>query len=166
MAKRKPMREPEEPGGMNMTPMIDVTFQLIIFFILVTDFSQAQIEKLTLPQAKSVIKTNFADATLMVVNILKDGTMKINGKMIYDARNMRAPEQERMAFTKLEEMFNTRRMNPKYIEPGPGQFAKYFMYVRADRSTDFEHVQRLLMMATRYGGVTKVMFGAMEEKGG
>jgi len=41
----------EEPEGMVMTPMIDIVFQLLIFFVLVTDMARAQLENLTLPKA-------------------------------------------------------------------------------------------------------------------
>lgn len=164
---RRRVPKEEKPEGFIMTPMIDVTFQLIIFFILVTDFINAVIEKVTLPQASELIKTSYADHTLLVVNIMKNGMYKINGKVFFDPAQNVDPEKERMAFTKLEELFNSRRHNAKYQEvPGKPDLVKYFMLVRADRSTDFEHVQRLLMMATRYGGVTKVMFAVERERSG
>jgi biopolymer transport protein ExbD len=52
-------RVPKEPAaaeGFSLTPMIDVTFQLLIFFMLVSDMSQSQIELLTLPIASKAIK--------------------------------------------------------------------------------------------------------------
>ena len=49
MAKK--VKEVEEPDSIVMTPMIDIVFQLIIFFLLVNDMSRAQLEELTLPKA-------------------------------------------------------------------------------------------------------------------
>lgn len=166
MARKRRKPQDVEYEGMIMTPMIDIVFQLIVFFIIVLDFSLAVIEPVKLPLAKNLEKTSYADHTLLVVNILKNGTIKINGETFYDAeRNPPGSPGERMAFTKLEKLFNTRRMKPEYQEqPGNPNLVRYFMLVRADRSTDFEHVQRLLMMATRYGGVTKVMLAAKEEQ--
>jgi biopolymer transport protein ExbD len=40
-----------QKGEMNMTPMIDVVFQLIIFFMLVMEITQQDLETLTLPTA-------------------------------------------------------------------------------------------------------------------
>lgn len=37
--------------GFDMTPMIDCVFQLIIFFMLVTDFANTQMERVMLPKA-------------------------------------------------------------------------------------------------------------------
>jgi biopolymer transport protein ExbD len=162
--RRKKPKEGDEGLGMMMTPMIDIVFQLIVFFILVLDFVRQSIEKVKLPSATEVKKTKYSDPTLLVVNITKKGRYMINGREYFDPTRNVDPGKERMAFTKLEELFNRRRHNRRYQEvPGRPDTVKYFMLVRADRSTDFEHVQRLLMMATRYGGVNKVMF-AVEER--
>ena len=40
------------PPELDMTPMIDVVFQLIIFFMLITDMSQKELEELYLPKAE------------------------------------------------------------------------------------------------------------------
>ena len=37
--------------SMNMTPMIDIVFQLLIFFILTAQFQQLEIEQVTLPMS-------------------------------------------------------------------------------------------------------------------
>ena len=43
--------DPETEMEMNMTPMIDVVFLLIIFFMIITDMTQQDLEELTLPMA-------------------------------------------------------------------------------------------------------------------
>lgn len=56
---------------MDLTPMIDCTFQLIIFFILVTDMSQRELEILTLPRAPaSIIDETKPGDDRIVVNIV------------------------------------------------------------------------------------------------
>ena len=44
------MRAPTVPRsrsiGLNMTPMIDIVFQMVMFFIIITDFSQQDIAML------------------------------------------------------------------------------------------------------------------------
>jgi hypothetical protein len=62
----------------------------------------------------------------------------------------------------LKELFQRRLL--RYPDPGNRLRARYLMLVGADRSTDFEHVQRLLMMASFHGGVTKVLFAAEKER--
>jgi biopolymer transport protein ExbD len=154
----------EQPA---IAPFIDVVFQLLIFFMLTIQFSDAAIEKLVLPTSNDPKKTKTSDPSLLIINIKKDGTIMIGGKIWYDSKWNTSPEKERGAFTKLEELFNKRRSQPKYQEvPGKPDTVKYFVLIRADRSTEFEHIQRLLMMATRYGGVTKIMFATIGEKKG
>jgi len=78
MARRKAPPEIEYEGS-NMTPMIDIVFQLIIFFMLVTDMATAQIENLKIPYASKAIKEKYDDPQLLVLNIMPDGTIKSGG---------------------------------------------------------------------------------------
>jgi biopolymer transport protein ExbD len=149
----------------NLCTFSDIVFQLLIFFMLTIQFADAAIEKLVLPTSSDPKKTKMNDPSLLIINVRKDGTIMIGGKIWYDSKWNTSPEKERGAFTKMEELFNKRRQMVKYQEvPGRSDTVKYFILIRADRSTDFEHVQRLLMMATRYGGVTKIMFATIGEK--
>lgn len=50
MAHKSISHEPEE-GHVNLTPMIDVTFQLIIFFMLVSELTNMAFVPVTLPLA-------------------------------------------------------------------------------------------------------------------
>ncbi|NIA21838.1 MAG: hypothetical protein GWP05_07725 [Anaerolineaceae bacterium] len=58
--------------GFNMTPMIDIVFNLIIFFMLVSQFYQLRVEKVTLPPAKMAdpYRQKSKQYTLLVVNIV------------------------------------------------------------------------------------------------
>lgn len=62
---------------MNMTPMIDVTFQLIIFFMTASQMSRLENEQIPLPELKGSSDKEEGDLT---INILVDGTMKIGGE--------------------------------------------------------------------------------------
>ena len=156
MGKR---RVPPEVEGVkiDMTPMIDVVFQLLIFFMLIMDMSKAQLEVMTLPSAKKAIKEKFVDTTMLVINVLKDGTIKINGKTFWKPVN--GDDMK-----KLEDEFEGRRQNKLYQEvQGKTEWVKYPVLIRCDRSTPFEHLQRILMIATHHGGVTRVQLGAKQE---
>jgi biopolymer transport protein ExbD len=156
MAKRK---IPPEPEGVkiDMTPMIDVVFQLLIFFMLIMDMSKAQLEPLTLPSAKKAIKEKYVDTTMLVINVMKDGAIKINGKVFW--KPAMGDDMK-----KLEDEFEGRRQNKLYQEvAGKTDWVKYPVLIRCDRSTAFEHLQRILMIATHHGGVTRVQLGAKQE---
>ncbi len=154
--------EPEEPEGFNMTPMIDVTFQLIIFFMLVTDMAQREMEELRLPRAARAVKERFADESLLVVNVRADGSVYIQGRPYFaPPAPGRRPDARR-----LQEVFAARRQMKIYQEvPGEPTHVRYPLLIRADRSAPWQWVQMIMMIAAKEGGVTRVQMGAMQEEG-
>ena len=57
---------------LNMTPMIDVVFNLIIFFMIVTDMSQKELEQLTLPNSTEAVEDTGDDSERrVIINIVK-----------------------------------------------------------------------------------------------
>ena len=68
-------RTTDEPSGgiINLAPMVDVLFILIIFFITATTFKEEEFDiEVSLPQASGP-KTISAAAKLIVINVRKDG---------------------------------------------------------------------------------------------
>ncbi len=128
-----------EPEGFSMTPMIDITFQLMIFFMLVTDMSSRQIEDLALPHASEAVTTKEPET---VLNLMPDGRIRMDGRTFPDEA--------------LEGFFESRRHQGRGLETP--------LLIRADRSTSFEHLQKVLMMAAHCGQVTRVHLGAKPER--
>ena len=74
---------------MNLAPMIDVVFLLLIFFMVATTFIQREKEMgLELPEAESGEEV-FQNADEIVINLLRDGTIKVNGELL-DEQGLRA----------------------------------------------------------------------------
>ncbi len=65
-------------AGIDLTPMIDVVFLLLIFFLLTSIFSKPSIP-LNLPEAETA---KYTDEAVLSVVIKKDGEILLNGKMI------------------------------------------------------------------------------------
>lgn len=154
--------EAEEPEGMIMTPMIDVTFQLLIFFLIINDMSRAQLEDLSLPDASKAVKVKLEDPNTLVLNILPDGTVKIKGLVYFRPKpsNPTAADVE-----KLAALFDARRNQEMYqLVKGKADLVSYPVLIRADRSTPFQYIQLILMVAADKGGVTNVQLGAMFSK--
>src|SRR5688500_12716195 len=84
-----PGKKADQAGGleMDMTPMIDCVFQLIIFFMLITDLSQLELEEVYLPQAE-VAAADKPDPREIrpIVNITSDGTILVKGDVYYDPK--------------------------------------------------------------------------------
>lgn len=162
MAKRK-AGEAEEPEGFMMTPMIDITFQLLIFFILVTDMARAQLENIKLPRAHKAVKVKFDDKSTLVLNVLPDGTIKISGKTLFKPNPMDPASQDAK---KLGDLFEARRQMEMYQSvKGNDSFVNYPVLIRADRSTPFQYIQLILMAAAMHGGVTQIQLGAEKVEG-
>jgi len=51
MAQKKHVGSDTGAVSMNMTPLIDIVFQLLIFFVLTTQFQQLEIEQVVLPMS-------------------------------------------------------------------------------------------------------------------
>jgi len=67
--------------GFNMTPMIDVVFLLIIFFLVSSHLAKREAQlKLPLPEAASGERSNEEDAPRLTINIRGDGALMIAGR--------------------------------------------------------------------------------------
>lgn len=70
---------------MDMTPMIDCVFLLMIFFVLVIDLSQKNLEDLILPRAQFQEPDDKPPENRPILNVLQNGTVVYEGKVYYDA---------------------------------------------------------------------------------
>jgi biopolymer transport protein ExbD len=68
---------PKHTPEMNMTPMIDVVFQLLIFFMVGMQVSKINAERLELPQLAGMEEQKEQDLT---INVNKDEQIMIGGK--------------------------------------------------------------------------------------
>ena len=69
--------------GINMTPMIDVVFQLIIFFLVSSHLAKQEVHMdLPLPVADSGEATIDELRPRMTINLLSDGRMSTGGRNI------------------------------------------------------------------------------------
>ncbi|MCP3919539.1 MAG: biopolymer transporter ExbD [bacterium] len=74
--------ETEDELAMNLAPMIDVVFLLLIFFMVATTFVQREKEMaVELPVAESGDEAP-VDMDEIVINLLSDGSIKVNGELL------------------------------------------------------------------------------------
>ena len=79
--RERPPREIE----VNVTPLIDVVFLLLIFFMVSTTFVRESAIELTLPEASEEQTSDSPD--VIEVAISRDGTVYVNGRALSDSRN-------------------------------------------------------------------------------
>ena len=154
--------DPETEMEMNMTPMIDVVFLLIIFFMVITDMTQQDLEDLTLPVAvKADPDKPDPKVKRPVVNINIDGTIKVKRELIHD------PEQSD-AFKKLTEYLAeaSAKMQKEHFnkEAGTGPMIPADpLLIRADQNTPFKFVQKVMELCGKEGiQIWKVQLAASE----
>ena len=68
----------QEDAKMDMTPMIDCVFLLMIFFVLVIDLSQQDLEDLILPGLKCIL-----DLFQVHINIIRSRTFNHKQKFLF-----------------------------------------------------------------------------------
>ncbi len=109
------------PGtGFQITPMLDVIFLLLCFFITTQIFSQWETEiDITLPTSETGNTPQRLPGEI-IINVDRDGATVVNGQAL-DEKALSA------MLLRLVELF-------------PGQP----VLLRADRATDYEHVIRVL----------------------
>ena len=68
----------------DMTPMIDCVFLLMIFFVLVIDLSQKNLEDLILPQAEFQEPDDSPPENRPILNVLQNGAVSWGGVFYFD----------------------------------------------------------------------------------
>ena len=89
-------KEEEENFGLDMTPMIDVVFLLLIFFMVSTSFVKQSQISIRLPQADSTAIIEDVPEFIEIM-ITAEGTFLLNGAELINSR----PETIRNALQKL-----------------------------------------------------------------
>jgi biopolymer transport protein ExbD len=70
--------------SLNLTPMIDVVFLLIIFFIVSSNLIQQDVSvQIDLPQAETAVPTEESTTHKITINIPKSGTILIGTQIVH-----------------------------------------------------------------------------------
>lgn len=72
-----------EDVAINMTPMIDIVFQLIIFFLVASHLAQQETQvELELPSARTGFDPQESHTRSVLVNVTADGQLLLGGQVI------------------------------------------------------------------------------------
>ncbi|MCA8956472.1 MAG: biopolymer transporter ExbD [Planctomycetes bacterium] len=138
----------KEDAKLDMTPMIDCVFLLMIFFVLVIDLSQTDLEDLILPKAKYVQPDDQPPDVRPIANINQGGDVIYKGNTYYAA----AQHGENYEGMKklLVEWRNTLKLTYKPLKEGQAVSAKNPnipddpVLVRADKWTEWHYVGKFM----------------------
>lgn len=130
--------EDEKDGAIDLTPMIDVVFQLVVFFMLATQFAEQEKEMdVDLPSSEAgQLAEKLPDE--IIINVLKDGKVIVDGDELDDdalrTKLARAAERD----TKIP------------------------VNIRGDKDVRHERIVHV-MSACGVVGLTNLQIGALEE---
>ncbi len=122
------LKKSQALGMLNMTPIIDIVFQLLIFFLVATRFAQEDRElEVTLPHA-SEAQPLIAEAEELFVNIDRQGKFYVDGQF-------RTPDDVEGV---LRQAVANNPANQRVI-------------IRADKSVVFDHVVTVMNLCNKTG---------------
>jgi len=131
-----------ETAEPNLTPMLDMVFQLVTFFMLVINFQSAALDmSLKLPVVGSArpIDTQGRE-DLLVLNVNLEGKI-----VVYGAGH--DPDE----YLKKEAQFAVKKLELDGKKIKPGDELPMLVVVRADQKTPFDLLNRVLTDCQKYG---------------
>ena len=136
---------PEEEAEFEMSPMIDMVFLLLIFFMIASRISMMQNIELDIPEAQKAVVPKERQERF-VVNIDKDGLLYAGSERLVGS------QQEALAQLK------------DVIKDQKATWPNLRVYLRADKTTEHIHVKKV-MAAMAECGVDDFIFGAFKPSG-
>ena len=128
--------------GFNMTPMIDVVFLLIIFFLVSSHLARQEVQlELNLPEASSGQRPGDQDVRRVVVNVLPGGPA--GGRIVVGGEVMDSEELARVIGYES-------RQAGRQLE----------VRIRSDRKVPYRVVEPIMIACAR-SGVWKVTFAVV-----
>jgi biopolymer transport protein ExbD len=135
----KIVKKQEDEIGFQLAPMIDMTFLLLIFFMVTTKISKEQVKvDIKLPTA--------ANATIPS-DLSNRDIISIDGEGVYYIGQRKSDKKELTAY--LKERF---KVTPPLR-----------LYVRADKNTPGKQIKELMRIASEAGAVN-VIFGTYQDR--
>jgi len=119
----------EYGSEINIAPLIDVVFLLIIFFLTVSHMTQVRVEALSLPEAKEADKSAPVVSGRIIINVHKNGRIVVSGKT-YETDS-------------LESMLRTEQEN--------SSSGGLSVLLRGDRETLWAGVSEIMQVLTELG---------------
>lgn len=146
MSRRLHKSEPVSPQ-MNMTPLIDVTFQLIIFFMLVSNLIGQEAVPMKVPQLADPQTRQLGESDRVVVNVLPNEDATLSPWVQVGLTRMRGSDRSAIADA---------------LSQAVSHNADVQVVLRADGSLNYQQV-RPIIAAIRDAGVSVVHLVAQDQ---
>jgi len=129
--------------SVDLTPMIDVVFQLIIFFMFTSQFGDLRRTEVDLPREQGE-EESVQQQAAMIIDITREGTYRF--------------ESQETSLLEVERIASAGVMNQSDSTP-------FDVLIRPDRNAPVAHLDRLLLRLSNVG-VQKWKLATVEPEGG
>ena len=124
----------------NLTPILDMVFQLVTFFMLVINFKAASLDtSLQLPVIGSALPIETGEHDVLVLNITREGKLRMYGEMrdveSYIAQEARTARQS---------------ANGGSSKSGASNKLPTTVIIRADRTTPYHFIHQVIQACQRH----------------
>lgn len=164
MARKKRGFEADPEPKTDITPMIDIVFNLIIFFMIVSELSNLTVEQLELPFADRAEKAKPGGGEkdkILQVNVMPNGIAKIRGQAFTGDPKLKGKYPWLQEFLEIEAAGYDREP-PEPGQPGTPPSALR-VNIRADKEVRFQYVQNVFDACVR-NGIYKTSIGATQDE--
>lgn len=136
---RLPVRSRQQGLKFNITPLIDVVFLLVIFFLVASHFARSEpTETVELPTATQ--STEDSSPRRLIITVNPRGNYYVNA--------------DEVSLAQIEEMIQ---------DGAAGDPEVYAVRIRGDRITPYANVEPIMLICPKYG-VTKFGFHVIERE--
>jgi biopolymer transport protein ExbD len=149
-------RPPQDEAKLNLTPMIDMTFLLVVFFMLTIDLTQKEFVPVDLPFARSGVedKEN-KEIPRLTVNLLARGDIKFKGNTYKLATG--SPAEQRGALVALRNELQRLTAAQEFREADKSSMIP--VMIHGDRNARWQYVQWIMQVCAEPTiGVYKIQF--------
>ena len=162
MTKPADLADSHSGQGPNMTPMIDIVFNLVTFFLLSVDMSRRDYQALSLPRAAHGLQDHVdapGEVARLVVNLLGDGSVSLRGRTYV----LGATDRVEVARA-LADLTADLSLYARSAAREPDGASAATVLVRGDRVARWKYVQWVMQAcADPNVRITRIQF-AVEEK--
>lgn len=124
---RRPMPPRKRGFELNLTPLIDVVFNLVIFFLVASHFASTEpAEEVSLPHAAQT--TDDEDPRRLTITVRADGTYSVAAKEV--------------SLTEVEQYIE--------LEAGPDP-QRCAIRIRGDKQAPYQFIEPVMLACAKYG---------------
>ena len=138
---------------MDMTPMIDCVFLLMIFFVLVIDLSQKNLEDLILPRAEFQEPDDQPPENRPIINVLQNGSVIYEKQVVYDpakdGKNYAPIKQLLIDIRRKGVLTNTLHIKEENIGGKMVGLIDDPILIRADKWTEWNYIGEIMKQCSQ-----------------